>query len=81
MAIGPDFSLGGKWDAMLYAMKEARYYLMLRKSEERSFGESTAIGILGVAIAHAETHDNDAYVKQICAVEPWPPTYPEKPSK
>lgn len=73
-----DFSLGEKWDAMLYAMKEARYYLMLRKDGERSFGETTAIGILGVAIAHAETHDEAEYVKRICEQESWPPTHPER---
>lgn len=73
-----DFSLGAKFDGSLNAMKKARYYLMLIKPDERVVGVSSAIGILGAAIAHMETHDEAAYVSQICAEEPWPPTFPKE---
>ena len=73
-----DFSLGAKFDGSLNAMKKARYYLMLIKPDDRVGGVSNAIGILGSAIAHMETHDEAAYVAAICAEEKWPPEFPKE---
>ncbi len=70
-----DFSLGSKWDEMVLAMKQARYYLRLIPAEKRRIGVSTAIGILASALAYAETNNNEDYIKRICAEEP-PPEYP-----
>lgn len=72
----PDLSLGGKWDAMLDALKKARYHLMLIEPEKRAVAVSNAIGIMGRAIAHAEASDKEQYVAAICAKEDWPPERP-----
>lgn len=76
MALERDFSLGSKWDEMVLSMKQARYYLRIIPPEKRPGGVTNAIGILGVAIAYAETHNQSDYIARICAEEP-PPEYPK----